>query len=54
MFAEALVADLAKQAVSTEVEAATAFGDRHDAGAEQVAAFGLGEEAGFAPDDVGS
>ena len=54
LLAEALVADLAKQAVSTEVEAATAFGDRQDAGAEQVAAFGWGEEAGFAPDDVGS
>ncbi len=53
MFAEALGADLAKQAISTEVEAAAAFGDRHHAGAEQVAAFGLGEEAGLAPDDVG-
>jgi hypothetical protein len=51
--ADALVTDLAEQGVGAEVEAPTAFRDRHDAGAEQVAAFGLAEEAGFPPDDVG-
>jgi hypothetical protein len=51
--ANSLVTDLTEQGVGTEVEAATAFGDGHDAGAEQVAAFGLAEEAAFPPDDIG-
>ena len=53
MFADALVTDLAEQGVGAEVEAAAAFGDGHDAGAEQVAALGLAEETGFPPNDVG-
>ena len=53
LLADALVTDLTKQVVGAEVEAAATFGDGHDAGAEQVAAFGLAEEAGFPPDDVG-
>ena len=53
LFADTLVTDLAKQTIGTEVETATTFGDRHDAGAEKITPFGLTEEAGFTPDDIG-
>ena len=53
LFADTLVADLAKQTIGTEVETATTLGDRHDVGAEPVTPFGLAEEAGFTPDDIG-
>jgi hypothetical protein len=53
LFADTLVADLSKQTIGTEVETATTLGDRHDVGTEPVTAFGLAEEAGFPPDDIG-
>ena len=53
MFPDTLVTDLTEQGVGTKVKASTAFGDGHDAGAEEAAALGLAEEAGFTPDDVG-
>ncbi len=53
LFADALFADLTEQAIGAEVESATALADRHHVGAEAVAPLGLGEEAGFAPDDIG-
>lgn len=53
LLADALIADLTEQAIGTEVESAATLGDRQDVGAEPVAPFGLTEEAGFPPDDIG-
>ena len=53
LLADTLLADLTKQAIGTEVEAAATFGDRQDVCTEPVAAVGLAEETGFPPDDVG-
>ena len=54
MLADALLADLPKQAIGAEVESAATFGNRQDVCAEPVAAFGLAEEAGLPPDDIRS
>jgi hypothetical protein len=54
LFADSLIADLTEQAIGTEIETATTFGDRQDVGAESVTAVGLAKEAGLAPDDIRS
>ena len=51
---DALFADFTQKRIGAEIHSSAGFGDRHDAGAENISAFGLAEEAGFSPDDIGS
>ena len=45
---DALLTDFSEKCVGAKIKASAGFGDRHDAGTEEIAALGLAE------DDVGS
>jgi len=51
---DALLADFTQQRIGTQIKAPAGVSNGHDSGAEEISAFGLTEEAGFAPDDIGA
>ena len=51
---DALLTDFSEKCVGAKIKASAGFGDRHDAGTEEIAALGLAEEAGLSPDHIGS
>ena len=52
--ADALFADCSQKRIGAKVHSTAGFSYRHDAGAKEISAFGLAEEAGFSPDDIGA